>query len=150
VGNETATDILSEALKHVGGGRDVHGDVDNSYSMVAQMWEIYLRHANYARHKNSSVMLRIDAVDVLEMMSLLKKARFVYSTEPNRENFVDDAGYIALAGMQALPKREPEPEPAKKPDEPHEEFDHGIRTIAGRLRPRITDIVNPDASERVS
>ena len=150
MGNGTATDILEEASKQVGGGRDIHGDVDNSYSMVAQMWEVYLRHANYARHKNSSVMLRIDAVDVLEMMSLLKKARFVYATEPNRENFVDDAGYTALAGMQCLPKPEPVREPEKKPEEPHEEFDHGIRTIAGRLRPRITDIVNPDASERVS
>lgn len=106
MGNTTAVDILEDASQAVGGGRDIHGDVDNSYSMVAQMWEVYLRHANYSRHKNPSILLQIDAVDVLEMMSLLKKARFVYAIDVNRDNFADDAGYTALAGMVAAPKQE--------------------------------------------
>jgi hypothetical protein len=113
--------------------------------MAAQLWEVYLRHSNYARHRNQSTRLQIDATDVLEMMSLLKKARFVYATEPNRDNFVDDAGYIALAGMVNLPK--PEPAKQEQQEEPH---DDSIRTLASRIRPRVTDIVNPNASERVS
>jgi Domain of unknown function (DUF6378) len=144
VGNTLATDILSEASKQVGGDRDIHGDVDNSYSMIAQLWEIYLRHSNFRRHGIAAAgHLHIDAIDVLEMMSLLKKGRFVYATEPNRDNFVDDAGYTALAGMQALPKQEPKQEIR----EPHEEVDHGIRTIASALRPRVAAINNP--GERV-
>jgi hypothetical protein len=145
MGNTTATDILLEASKQVGGGRDIHGDVDNSYSMAAQLWEVYLRHSNYARHRNQSTRLQIDATDVLEMMSLLKKARFVYATEPNRDNFVDDAGYTALAGMVNLPKQEQHTEPMKE-----ELHDDSVRTIASRLRPRVTDIINPNTSERVS
>jgi Domain of unknown function (DUF6378) len=149
VGNVTATDILKEAENNVGGNRDIHGDVDNSYSMVAQFWEVYLRHSNYARHRNQTTRLQIDAADVMQMMSLLKKARFVYATEPNRENFVDDAGYTALAGMISLPKPEPVKQGHTEPvrEEPR---DDSIRTIAGRLRPRVTDIINPDSSERVS
>lgn len=129
MGNTTASDILAEAGRQVSGDRDIHGSVEDSYAMVAQLWEVYLRHSNYNRHNNPSPgQLRIDPADVLEMMSLLKKCRFVYSTEPNRDNFVDDAGYTALAGMVAIPKQQIMPNP---------EIDDGIRTIAGALRPRI-------------
>lgn len=129
-----AIDILAEAGKLVGGGRDIHGSVDNSYSMVAQLWEVYLRHSNFSRHNNPQAgHLHIDTADVLEMLSLLKKGRFVYATEPNRENFVDDAGYVALAGMIAMPK--PPQHQLLRQDHP-EEIDTGIRTIASALRPR--------------
>src|SRR5579864_1866231 len=128
MGNSIATDILSEASKQVGGGRDIHGDVDNSYAMVAQMWEVYLRHSNFQRHNNPAAgHLSIDAVDVLELMSILKKCRHVYSPAVNRDNFVDDVGYVALAGMIAH---------AKEPAPQVEEIDTGIRTIASALRPR--------------
>lgn len=124
-----AVGILAEASKAVDGGRNIHGNVDNSYSMVAQMWEVYLRHSNYSRHNNPSAgHLNIDAADVLEMMSILKKCRFVYATSVNRENFVDDAGYTALAGMlvnQGVPKIT------------HETEDSTVRSLAKALRPRV-------------
>jgi hypothetical protein len=129
VGNSAATDILEEAGRQVGGEKDIHGNVDNSYSMVAQMWEVYLRHSNYQRHNNpSSSYLKIDAIDVLELMSILKKCRHVYSPTVNRENFVDDAGYVTLAGMIAMPKQQ---------QLEHSDVDVSIRTIAGTLRPRV-------------
>ena len=125
MGNNTATEILAEASKHVGGNRDIHGDVDGSYTMVAQMWEVYLRHSNQQRHESpSSINLRIDSVDVLEMLSIMKKCRGVYSTSPNRENYVDDAGYVSLAGMIATrPKLD--------------EIEDNIRKLASTVRPRV-------------
>jgi hypothetical protein len=35
------------------------------------------------------------------MMSLLKKVRFIFGDKTNDENFTDDVGYVAIAGMFA-------------------------------------------------
>lgn len=63
--------------------------------MIAQFWSIYLSHVN----NNSAV--EINVTDVAEMMSLLKKVRFIFGDKTNDENFTDDIGYVAIAGMFA-------------------------------------------------
>jgi Domain of unknown function (DUF6378) len=118
----------------VNGGKDIHGPVGDSYAMIAQLWEIYLRHSNYKRHGNPAAgQLSIDAKDVLEMMSLLKKGRDVYSPKMNRENFTDDAGYVALAGMVAQAM---EPPPRQLPKVDIDDVEEGIRNIATQFKPR--------------
>jgi hypothetical protein len=102
-----AIDILTEAGRQVGGGKDIHGSVSGSYGMIAEMWTVYLRHSNLQRHRQGDIPLTIDAQDVLEMMSILKKCRGVYSPEMNRENYIDDVGYVALAGMVAQAEETP-------------------------------------------
>lgn len=83
----------------------LHGSAEMSFQMIADMWTVYVRHATIARNGDS----KITAVDVSQMMSLLKKARAMYGDVMNDDNFVDDLGYTALAGMIQLP------DPAKAP-----------------------------------
>lgn len=97
-----ATGVLVEAARTVGYKRPgVHGSAENSFQMIAEMWELYLRHQMIAKN---TVELVITPTDVSQMMSLLKKARFVYGDAQNPDNFVDDAGYTSLAGMLVLPE----------------------------------------------
>lgn len=72
----------------------VHGDTENSFHMIADLWNVYMRHVTKTRETK-----RILPEDVANMMSLLKKARAVYGDPKNIDNFVDDIGYTALAGM---------------------------------------------------
>jgi hypothetical protein len=39
------------------------------------------------------------------MMEMLKIARSIYGDSTNRDNFIDSAGYAALAGMLQIPDR---------------------------------------------
>lgn len=76
----------------------VHGSAENSFAMIGELWTIYLRHAQAVR--GNDVIL---PQDVSQMMSILKKCRAVYGDPFNEDNFVDDVGYTALAGMLQLP-----------------------------------------------
>lgn len=76
----------------------VHGSAEQSFSLIADLWMVYLRHARRVRGND-----RIKPEDVAQMMSMLKKARALYGDITNADNFVDDAGYTALAGMLQLP-----------------------------------------------
>jgi hypothetical protein len=127
----TAVEILTDAAHCVGGGRSIHGDVNPSFEMIAEMWTVYIGHSIARRHNGT---VKVDANDVLEMMSIMKKCRHVYSPEVNRENFVDDAGYTALAGMVvgAASKRPSLPRISAGVDA---ELEGDIRSIATRLRP---------------
>jgi hypothetical protein len=80
--------------------------------VIAKFWEIYLGAVN-GNHP-----IKLSVVDVAEMMSLLKKVRFMFGDKTNEENFVDDIGYVSIAGMFAgikpiQARAEPEPEPIK-------------------------------------
>jgi hypothetical protein len=74
------------ALNAVIDGAKKHGDTQKSFTMIADLWTVYLQ----ARRV-------ITAHDVAVMMSLLKIARAAYSY--SFDNYVDEAGYTALAAM---------------------------------------------------
>lgn len=96
---EVAKDLITEAARTILQSRPgVHGSAEQSFEMIADMWTVYLRHLRRVRG--------IDALrgeDVAQMMTLLKKARALYGDAANRDNFIDDIGYAALAGMLQLP-----------------------------------------------
>jgi hypothetical protein len=99
-----AASLLSKAASVVSYERgNQHGGAEDSFKMIAEFWEIYLRHTHRIRH-NIELQIEIRPCDVAQMMSLLKKARFVHGDPLNADNFVDDTGYTSLAGMLALPE----------------------------------------------
>jgi hypothetical protein len=86
-----------------------HGDTVESFKVIAEFWQAYLRAVN-----RGTDPLRVGVVDVAEMMSFVKKVRFIFGDKTDSENFVDDIGYISIAGMfagvkpvQAMPEPEP-------------------------------------------
>lgn len=80
--------ILSEAEKVINGGRqDTYGNPENSFKIIANLWSAYL---------NGKFAKPITAIDVAHMMALFKIARML-GQKPCRDNYVDAAGYIAIA-----------------------------------------------------
>lgn len=99
---QVASSLLKEAHETITAKRPgVHGSAEQSFTLIAELWMIYLRHLR--RIRKSDV---IKPEDVAQMMSMLKKARAAYGDVTNADNFVDDAGYTALAGMLQLPDPE--------------------------------------------
>lgn len=99
-----AASLLSKAASVVSFERgNQHGGAEDSFKMIAEFWEVYLRHTHQIRH-GRELALEIRPCDVAQMMSLLKKARFVHGDPLNADNFVDDSGYTSLAGMLTLPE----------------------------------------------
>ena len=89
---KVANDVLKDATRAINEGADKHGDTERSFTMIAQMWSTYLSHAFTAR---KGVVLRPH--DVARMMEMLKMARSMYGH--SMDNFVDSAGYAAIAAM---------------------------------------------------
>lgn len=89
----------------------IHGSAEQSFQMIADLWTVYLNHVSRVRDDT-----RIRPEDVAQMMSMLKKARAVYGDVTNDDNFVDDLGYTALAGMLQLPDIRENPEREREPD----------------------------------
>ena len=88
-----------------------HGDTVESFKVIAELWTTYLR-------ATSKTDIIVTVTDVAELMSLLKKVRHIFGDKTNDENFTDDIGYVAIAGMFAGVKpvhhvREPEPDPIR-------------------------------------
>jgi len=73
-----------------------HGDTVESFKVIAEFWTTYLRAVN-----RGTDPIKIDVVDVAEMMSFVKKVRFIFGDKTDSENFVDDIGYVSIAGMFA-------------------------------------------------
>lgn len=85
-----AASILEEARNIVVGARNTtHGEKERSFSLIAGLWTLYL-----SGRKDAGP---ISAVDVAQMMVLLKIARSVQGTFV-RDHAVDAAGYSAIAG----------------------------------------------------
>lgn len=96
---EVASSLLKEAHDTISKKRPgVHGSAEQSFTMIGELWTLYLRHARRVRGNDI-----IQPKDVAQLMSMLKKARAMYGDINNADNFVDDAGYTALAGMLQLP-----------------------------------------------
>lgn len=90
--------ILDQADKLTGSDRAIeHGMWHLNAHYVASMWSAYLGY-------------KVDAEEVGPMLILLKLAR-TRSLKPNPDNYVDMAGYAALAGELVLdPQDETVPE----------------------------------------
>jgi hypothetical protein len=71
-----------------------HGDAENSFKMIGDLWATYLRNT----HGQTVI---VSAYDVAQMMSLLKIARAVHGDPVNADHYIDAAGYTALAGAIA-------------------------------------------------
>jgi len=99
---QIAGQILETAAKTVMTERGTqHGDAENSFRMIGEMWMAYLRNTWKRRAATGSEIkdLTIEPVDVANMMVQLKQARSVYGDGTNLDHYVDAAGYTALAGM---------------------------------------------------
>ena len=79
-----------------------HGHTERSFKLVGEMWSSYMAHAFTIRGEAG-----LKAYDVAQMMTLLKIARAVYGY--SIDNFVDGAGYTALAAMLQPPPAVPDP-----------------------------------------
>ena len=93
-----AGEILETARQLVDGDRArTHGDKVENHACIAALWSAYLR----LQLHRSGVDLPgaiVDPLDVATMMLLLKVARTVSGGEHNLDNYVDAAGYAAVAG----------------------------------------------------
>jgi len=80
-----AGDAIRQRLKD-------HGNTERSFQMIADMWSAYINHSFTSRGD-----LRLRPYDIAQMMALTKMVRSVYGF--SEDNFVDGAGYTALAAM---------------------------------------------------
>ncbi|ACL06261.1 hypothetical protein Dalk_4583 [Desulfatibacillum aliphaticivorans] len=88
-------DCLAEADHIINGERqDSYGAPEDSFALIAGHWSTYLGR-------------ELSALDVAHMMMLFKIAR-MSGQKPCRDNYVDLAGYTAIAADRLLPKAEKE------------------------------------------
>ena len=80
-----SSEILMKAANLVDGERDrVHGSKQVNFDNISSLWTAYLGRT-------------ISDVDVANMMSLMKIAR-TKTGEHNLDDYIDAAGYAAIAG----------------------------------------------------
>ena len=88
----TKEEILAKASDLVSNDRNKsHGDAFSNHAEIAEYWNIFL-------DQKLQPMANITAVDVALMMILLKISRNNQGRKINMDNFVDMAGYAAIAG----------------------------------------------------
>lgn len=89
-----AHEIASSASNLVSGERqNQHGDKKENMSKIAVLFNAWLA-------IRTDPAAPLDAHDVAQMMSLMKKAR-TQSGSFNLDDYVDDVGYTAIAGEVA-------------------------------------------------
>lgn len=98
------TDILKRANECVTGSRaQDYGEAENNFSLIAALWEPYLK----ARCLSGDYDICICPEDVAVMMSMLKIARIATGRQ-TEDSFVDACGYLACAGEIATrPYKDP-------------------------------------------
>jgi hypothetical protein len=81
--------VLADASCIIRGARQAsYGSPELSFNRIADYWNVYLAHTG-------CTVKNIDAIDVANMMILLKMARETYAHKT--DNYVDICGYAALA-----------------------------------------------------
>lgn len=81
----TRSEILNTAKEYVTKDRAAtHGDMENNFEMIAELWGIYLG-------------VEVYSADVAAMMTLLKIARSK-SNPMHLDNWIDSCGYMACGG----------------------------------------------------
>lgn len=85
-------DSLLEAHNVINGERqDSYGNPEDSFALIAEYWDTYLR------RRNLTVDVRgLSALDVAHMMMLFKLARCT-GQQSKRDNYIDIQGYAAIA-----------------------------------------------------
>lgn len=84
-------DILGEAFEVINGDRqDSYGEPEMSFGIIGDFWNLYLR------HKFKTLKVNLKPVDVAHMMALFKEARML-GQKPDRDNYRDAVGYLAIA-----------------------------------------------------
>lgn len=94
-----ASEICAKAGELVGGDRAAtHGDKVANHENIARLWVAYLAHRIIPRNSAAGYPCSpLDALDVANMMELLKIARRMAGAH-NIDDYVDGAGYAACAG----------------------------------------------------
>ena len=88
----TKEEILKKAKDLISGDRnETHGDAFQNHAEIAEFWNIFL-------DGKLKPMASISASDVAIMMILLKVSRSNQGKKFNLDNFIDMAGYSAIAG----------------------------------------------------
>jgi phage FluMu protein Com len=88
--DKSTQNILTEASAIINGERlDTYGKPEDSFKIIARFWKIYLA----ARPKLPE---SLNALDVAHMMTLFKLARLL-GQKPERDNYRDACGYLAIA-----------------------------------------------------
>lgn len=97
---EIAIGLMTDAAKAVGKTRGPqHGDVAPSFQMIADFWSTWINNAHARRTGIPLTMpIHLEPGDVLQMMSLLKKARALHGDATLADHYADDIGYTGLAG----------------------------------------------------
>jgi hypothetical protein len=94
MGGITAVGVCTRAAELVGGDRDrQHGKKRKNFENIAMLWNAWLA-------IRRDVTAPLDAHDVAQMMSLMKKAR-TQTGAFNADDYFDDAGYAGCAGEVA-------------------------------------------------
>lgn len=95
-----AQDIAAKAAELVSGDRErMHGDKETNFDNIASLWNAWL---DMRFPGGGGLAGDLTGADVATLMELLKIARRV-SGEFNPDDFVDGAGYAAIAGELAAP-----------------------------------------------
>ena len=88
----TKEEILKKAKELISNDRnESHGDAFKNHAEIAEFWNLFL-------DDKLRPMADITAKDVAIMMILLKISRSNQGKKFNLDNFVDMAGYSAIAG----------------------------------------------------
>ena len=88
----TKEEILKKAKEIISNDRNAsHGDAFKNHAEIAEFWNIFL-------DGKLRPMANITAADVAIMMILLKISRTTQGEKFNLDNFIDMAGYAAIAG----------------------------------------------------
>ena len=93
---DKAASTLLDAAERIRKAGAEHGDCSGSFSMLADMWTSYISHACSVRSDH-----KLRPADVAQMLAMLKIVRSIYGN--SHDNFVDQAGYTALASMLIIP-----------------------------------------------
>lgn len=90
----TRKEILETAVACVCGQREEdYGSPEDNFTVIAALWEIYLK----AKCLSPSASVCVMAEDVAVMMALLKIAR-IATGRSKPDSYVDLAGYAACGG----------------------------------------------------
>lgn len=94
--------ILKEAIDAVNGSREEdYGDAEDNFHRIAGLWSTYMASKWVNQSADFNPLRWFSAVDVANMLILLKIARTLTGTG-KRDNWVDIAGYAACAaGIEA-------------------------------------------------
>ena len=90
----TPLEILQKTAETVAERGACYGESDESLAEIAEYWDLYLSWRGFKAHGS------VTPHDVALMMALLKMAR-VRSSPGHKDNYIDMAGYAALAGNLA-------------------------------------------------